>query len=192
MDLNTLYQGTVTGWTEHVRRVRREQWADPTPCGEWTVRDLVNHVAGEDRWTPYLMSGHTVEDVGDRLAGDLLGEDPVGAATGAAKVAVRTVAELLPGGGTVMLSYGEESMGEYVRQLAADHLVHGWDLAVATGGDRRLDPALVREVADWFADREALYRQGGAIGPRHPGGGEDPQSVLIASFGRDPDWQPPG
>ena len=52
-------------------------------------------------------------------------------------------------------------MDEYVHQLAADHLVHGWDLAVATGGDTRLDPALVAEVAGWYADREDLYRQAG-------------------------------
>ena len=58
------------------------------------------------------------------------------------------------GGGTVHLSYGEEQMAEYVHQLAADHLVHAWDLAVATGGDTRLDPHLVAEVAAWFAERE--------------------------------------
>ena len=76
------------------------------------------------------------------------------------------VAETLPSNGTVHLSYGEEKMDEYVHQLAADHLIHGWDLAVATGGDPRLDPALVHEVAAWFADREDLYRQAGIVGPR--------------------------
>ncbi|MET0168093.1 MAG: maleylpyruvate isomerase N-terminal domain-containing protein, partial [Vicinamibacterales bacterium] len=27
-----------------LRLVRADQWADPTPCSEWSVRDLVNHV----------------------------------------------------------------------------------------------------------------------------------------------------
>ena len=74
------------------------------------------------------------------------------------------VAEVLPGGGTVHLSYGEEQMDEYVHQIAADHLIHAWDLAVATGTDPRLDPHLVGDVAAWFAEREPLYRGAGAIG----------------------------
>ena len=51
-------------------------------------------------------------------------------------------------------------------QLATDHLVHGWDLAVATGGDTRIDPHLVHAVAAWFDDREEIYRGGGAIAAR--------------------------
>src|SRR5919112_438598 len=75
MDLNTLYHRTVEGWADRVNAVRPEQWDDPTPCRAWTVRDLVNHVCGEDRWTPPLVAGRTVDDVGDSLEGDLLGDD---------------------------------------------------------------------------------------------------------------------
>ena len=96
----------------------------------------------------------------------------------------------LPAHGTVHLSYGEESMDEYVLQLCADHLVHAWDLAAATGGDTRLDPELVAEVAAWFTDREELYRSGGAVGP-HPEAGPDPQAQLLAGFGRDGAWAAP-
>jgi hypothetical protein len=81
-------------------------------------------------------------------------------------------------------------MAEYVRQLCADHLVHAWDLAAATGGRTALDPDLVAEVATWFAGREDLYRSGGAIGPRASSDG-DPQSELLASFGRSAAWTPP-
>lgn len=189
MDLNTLYHRTVESWADRVNEVPGDQWDGPTPCREWTVRELVNHVAGEDLWTNPLMRGGTIEEVGDRFDGDLLGDDPIGTSLAAARDAIRTVADALPAGGTVHLSYGEESMEEYVHQLAADHLVHGWDLAVATGGDNRLDPALVHEVATWFADREEMYRAGGVIGPRAAGTG-DPQGDFLAAFGRDPRWGP--
>jgi hypothetical protein len=56
-------------------------------------------------------------------------------------------------------------MRENVRQLCADHLIHGWDLAAA-GGDTSMDPELVAEVGAWFVQREGLYRGSGAIGPR--------------------------
>lgn len=187
MDLNTLYHRTVECWAARVNAVTDEQWEDPTPCAAWTVRDLVNHVVGEDRWTLPLMEGQTVEDVGSRLSGDLLGADPISSALEAAKEAVSVVAERLPRSGTVHLSYGEEKVEEYVRQLAADHLVHSWDLAVATGGDDRLDPHLVAEVADWFVAREDVYRSSGAIGPRVASTGEA-QPDLLAAFGRRAHW----
>jgi uncharacterized protein (TIGR03086 family) len=187
MDLNTLYRRTVEGWADRVNAVGDDQWQLPTPCTEWNVRELVNHVVGEDLWTGPLMRGSTIEEVGDRFDGDLLGDDPLRRALAAATEATGAVAELLPTGGTVHLSYGEEQMEEYVHQIAVDHLIHGWDLAAATGGDTGLDPELVQAVATWFADREDLYRQAGAIGPRaqSPGG---PQGDLLAGFGRDPGW----
>jgi uncharacterized protein (TIGR03086 family) len=189
MDLGTMYARTVGWWTEQLRQVDASQWGRPTACADWTVRDLVNHVAGEDLWTVPLLQGSTIEEVGDRFDGDLLGDDAVATASAAADAAVATVAERLPRGGTVQLSYGEEQLEEYLRQLAADHLVHGWDLAVAIGAPARMDPELVADVATWFADREELYRKVGAVGLR-PGSFDDPQDDLLAGFGRDPGWQP--
>jgi uncharacterized protein (TIGR03086 family) len=188
-DLGEIYRASMQWWAGRVAAVSDDQWDLPTPCTEWSVRDLVNHVVGEDRWTSPLMRGQTIEQVGDRFEGDLLGDDPRAAGAEAAGEAVDTVAETLPGHGSVHLSYGTESMDEYVRQLVADHVVHGWDLAVATGADHELDPRLVGEVAAWFDDREELYRSGGAIAARLPLRG-DPQADLLARFGRDAGWSP--
>jgi uncharacterized protein (TIGR03086 family) len=143
----------------------------------------VNHVVGEELWTRPLADGATIAEVGDRFDGDLLGADPVQVAQGAAKEAVAAVDERLPQGVTVHLSFGDTPIEEYVWQLSADHLIHGWDLATATGQDATLDPELVSEVSAWFADREELYRAAGAIGPRLPSNG-DPASDLLAAFGR--------
>lgn len=190
MDLHTLYSRSVATWTDRVAAVGPDQWDAATPCTGWSVRDLTNHVTGEDLWTEPLMRGATVEEVGDRFDGDLLGDRPAETARTAAAHAVGVVAETLPEHGVVHLSYGEEKMDEYVHQLAADHLVHAWDLAVAIGGDTRLDPDLVEAVAVWFADKEESYRAAGAVGPRASAYG-DPQSELLAGFGRDAHWAMP-
>ncbi len=83
----------------------------------------------------------------------------------------------------MQLSFGVVPIQEYVHQLSADHLVHSWDLAVATHQDMSLDLELVRQVSEWFAGREEMYREAGAVGPAAPGG-DDPQSALLAAFGR--------
>jgi uncharacterized protein (TIGR03086 family) len=190
MDMETLYRRTVESWADRVRAVGPDDWDAATPCTEWDVRALVNHVVGEDLWTEPLMRGATIADVGDRFEGDLLGQDPRETALDAATQATSAVADTLPAHGKVHLSYGDEDADEYVAQLATDHLIHGWDLAAATGGDTRLDPELVTEVAAWFADREEMYRSGGAIGPRTATGG-DAQAELLAAFGRDSRWTSP-
>ena len=81
----------------------------------------------------------------------------------AARAAIASTAKQLPQGGIVHPSFGETPKEEYAMQLAADNLVHGWDLAAATGSDTRMDPHLVHAIVDWFDDREELYRSGGAI-----------------------------
>ena len=72
MDVNTLYQRAVELFADRVSAVRDEQWGDPTPCDEWTVRDLDNHVTNENLWTVPLIKGGTMEEVGDRFDGDVL------------------------------------------------------------------------------------------------------------------------
>jgi uncharacterized protein (TIGR03086 family) len=193
MDVGELHRRTVAEWTRVVAGVDASQWGGVTPCSDWSVRDLVNHVVGEDLWTVPLVRGGTIEEVGDRFDGDVLGDDPVARAEAAASEAIVAVADRLPAGGTVHLSYGEEQLEEYLRQLAADHLVHGWDLAVATGADPALDPELVAQVAGWYGEREQLYRSAGVVAERAASSGDDDQSRLIAAFGRDPGWSaPPG
>ena len=188
MALETTYRRSVEFWKATVQEVS-DDWAAPTPCTDWNVRALVNHVVGEDRWTKPLVDGRTIADVGDAFDGDLLGEDPKPLAMAAADEAITAVAERLPAGGKVHLSYGEEEMEEYISQLVADHLIHGWDLAAATGQQRVLDPELVAAVAAWFRNREEIYRSSGAIAARPESTSSgNPQADLLIAFGRSPDW----
>ena len=188
MALDETYRRSVEFWKGTVESAPGD-WSAPTPCTDLNIRTLVNHVVGEDRWTKPLVDGRTIAEVGDALDGDLLGEDPKSFAMAAADEALTAVAERLPAGGKVHLSYGEESIEEYISQLVADHLIHAWDLAAATGQHRDLDPELVAEVAAWFRNREDIYRSSGAIAARpESASAGNPQADLLIAFGRNPDW----
>jgi uncharacterized protein (TIGR03086 family) len=146
----------------------------------------VNHVVGELLWIPSMLDGKTIADVGDRFEGDILGDDSKATATRARDDALRA-ADTVDLERTVHLSYGDEPAGQYLGEVGADVLIHSWDLARATGGDERLPADLVDEVATWFASVEEMWRGAGVIGPRPDGIGPDadPQTRLLAAFGRD-------
>lgn len=184
LDSRELYRRASAEFSARVHRVG-DRWRAGTPCADWDVRELVRHVVEEERWAPPLLGGATVAEVGDRFAGDQLGADPVGAVDEAADLAVVAVEWDDVPDRTVHLSFGDVPGQEYVMQLAADHLVHAWDLGQALGDDTALDADAVATVREWFVAVEPLYRQAGVIGPRvalHTGAG--PQDELLAMFGR--------
>ena len=187
MALIDLYRDSVQAFAARVATVGPEQWSRPTPCADWDVRALVNHVVSEQRWSVPLFAGSTIAEVGDKFDGDVLGGDPVLSSTEAAEDASAAVSESGAMDRTVHLSFGDTPAVEYVHQLLADHLIHGWDLAAAIGADTTIDPDGLAECATWFDEREDLYRSGGAIGPRvelAPDASDTDR--LVARFGRDP------
>jgi uncharacterized protein (TIGR03086 family) len=187
MTLVALYTRAVDSFVDKVNGVRPDQWTLPTPCADWDVRQLVNHVVSEQLWSAPMFQGATIADVGDRFDGDLLGEDPRATADGAGQTAKQAVLADGAMGTTVHLSFGDTPADEYVTQLLADHIIHGWDLAVAIDADRTIDSDAVAFLTTWFADREQIYRRAGAVGPRFevPVGASD-QDRLVGAFGRDP------
>lgn len=188
MDISKLHRTAVENFAQKVQQVPDDQWDRPTPCTEWDVRALVNHVVGEELWVKPLVDGKTIEEVGTAFDGDVLGDDPRARAAAAAAEASDSFDQGVRDGVTVHLSFGDTPADEYAMQLTADHLIHGWDLAAGAGMDRTMDPELVSVVANWFASQEEMWRAGGAIGPRAELTG-DPQSDLLAAFGRNANWE---
>lgn len=164
MSLVDLHRRAVEGFDRNVQAVRDDQWSEPTPCSNWSVRDLVNHIVNEDRWTPELLAKKTIEDVGNRFDGDLLGDDPKGSWENASKEALNAVQAEGALEGVVNVSWGQIPATEYVGQLFLDHLVHGWDLASAIGADTKLDPELVEACYAEAKEQEELIRASGAFG----------------------------
>lgn len=190
-DIDDLYRRAVAAFGDLVHRVGPDRWGDPTPCADWDVRALVNHLVGEDRWAEALFGGRTIAEVGDAFAGDLLGDDPLAAWDRAASGALAATPRREDLDRSVGLERGPTPARTYLMELANDHVIHAWDLAAAIGADRRLDPALVAPARAWFATVEDVYRRWGAIGPRPPIPTDaDEQTVLLAMSGRRADWRP--
>jgi uncharacterized protein (TIGR03086 family) len=186
MDTREIYRRSSAAFAARVHAVDG-RWDAPTPLPGWDVRELVHHLVLEERWAPPLFAGETIDDVGGRFDGDLLGADPVDAFDTAAAGALAAVAAEGALDRTVHLSFGDHPGREYAMQLAADHLVHAVDLARALGVDDGLDPEVVDVVLAWFPSTEPLYRELGVIGPRvetEPWAG--PQAELLGRFGREP------
>jgi uncharacterized protein (TIGR03086 family) len=185
MDVPAMFGRAVAEFDARVRVIGGHQWRAATPDEDWSVRDLVNHVVGEDLWAPLLLAGSTIAEVGDRFDGDVLGAEPQAAWAAASAAAVRAVGQDGAMDTIVHLSFGDFPGREYTLQLLADHLIHAWDLARAIGADERLDAALVESCAGWFDAVEDAYRSAGAIAARPPVPGDaDAQTVLLARFGR--------
>ncbi len=117
MDIPAMFCGAVAEFDARVRQIGDHQWQAATPDEDWSVRDLVNHVAGEDLWAPPLLAGSTIAEVGVRFDGDVLAADPKAAWTAASTGAVRAVEEQGAMDRIVHLSFGDFPGREYTLQL---------------------------------------------------------------------------
>lgn len=161
-----------------------DHWDTPTPCEGWSVRDLVNHLTAEQLWVPELLAGRTIADVGDKFDGDVLGENPVASWRQAISVAVAAFADESAPERTVELSAGPRAAREYLEELVTDLAIHGWDLAIALHVDETIDPPTVdRLLIEWTA-RSAELRHPLFGEPRPSTSSDDPQTALLALFGR--------
>jgi uncharacterized protein (TIGR03086 family) len=171
-----------------VNDVPDDRWAAPTPCSEWDVRALVNHLTNESLWVPETLAGKTMAEVGDRFDGDLLGDDPKGAWAAASAPAVAMV--LSPGAMEIIcdLSMGPTPGEEYTRQLTVDLIVHGWDLARGAGLDEHIDPDLVSAALSYIEPWKPMLASmpDYFATPIEPAPDADPQTVLLNTLGRRP------
>ncbi len=168
--------------TAHAARVlegvRHDQPSAPTPCIEWSVQDLVDHMVGS---TEYLLAS-----LAGREPAPPTGIDTADYRTGVAQV-LEGLAE--PGvlERTCPSPLGFEwTVGQAVAGTFMDNLVHTWDLATATDQDATLDPDLVAAcTAMFFPTMPEMGRAGGLIGPAVEVPADAPAQVaFLAALGR--------
>ena len=176
MDIIDRYERAADGFTARLDSVGDDQWASPTPCTDWDVRRLVDHVIDVQRAIPEGL-GMAVNDVPDPKATWKAVRD--GAMTVLRQPGV--LEQTMPGRSGEMPV--EMSLGIRVGDL----LVHTWDLARATGGDEQLDADTAAIVLERIKPNDELLRSSGTFGPKlDPPPDADAAVELLCFTGRRP------
>jgi uncharacterized protein (TIGR03086 family) len=171
-----------------VAGVRSDQWENPTPCTDWNVRELVDHVVIGDRLFTTILRGEEPPppSARDPKSNDVLGDDPAGVQREGARELIAALSR--PG---VLDQMFQIPMGS-VPGVAAAHMrsteaiVHGWDLAQATGQAPRFPDDIVQRVLEFTRAKLAdVPPDRSPFGPAQPAPADAPPIVeVVALLGR--------
>lgn len=154
MDPIAMFEQAATDAAATARSVTTPQRAQPTPCTEWDVDALLDHMAGGP---VYLLAA--------------LGVDPSAAPAWPDPAAITACVTALREPGALerrcMSPAGFEwSVAEAAAGTAMDQFVHTWDLRTALGEDAPLDDALAEAIVAMFLPHMPdMGRQAGFVGP---------------------------
>lgn len=192
MDKNTVYPHLTECAAEAARIARgvsADQLSAPTPCKEWDVRGLVNHLV--------LYSSHGLEHraLRKQLPEELTGRDFTTDADWAERYAAqldRAVAAWSDPAvweGAVDLGSAAMPAPAIASLITKELAVHGWDLARATGQDHRISDAAAALILSVVDEHAELYRQyDGFADPVPLPDGVPAFDRALADSGRDPRW----
>ena len=138
-----IYTKALYGFDHVVRSMPSPAWSNPSPCEGWSARDVLGHVIAVQSYVESLARGvePTLNPYG--MPGDLAGDDPTRAWSGARESVLDAIDA--PGvlDATVQTFRAEETVDEFLAWNVVDTLAHTWDLARAGGVDDHLDGDLI-------------------------------------------------
>jgi uncharacterized protein (TIGR03086 family) len=179
-EISDRYARLAAAFADKVAAVPDDAWSNPTPCEEWEVRDIVRHVVD----TQGMFLGFVSREMGDLPSVD---EDPEGAVRAATGRIHDDLEDADRSAETFEGMMGTQRFDEAVdRFLSADLIVHGWDLAKATGQDTDIgdeDIAALRRMAEGFPSEAIRGPQ--AFGPElEVADDASEQEKMLAYLGR--------
>ena len=178
-EISDRYRRLSDQFAARIAAVSGDQWDNPSPCAEWTARDVVKHVVDSQAMFLGLV---------DRKLGPVpdVAEDPAGAWDAARAVIQSDLDDPARAGTEFDGMSGRQTFEQAIdRLIYLDLVVHGWDLARATGQDERIeaeDAQRVLSIAKTFGD---ALRGPGVCGPaiEVPADADD-QTRTLAYLGR--------
>jgi len=160
-DLRPLHQRATQRFVEYVAAIQPHQWVLPTPCSEWDVRQLVDHVVRWNTFVPDLLAGKSLAEMDAPLERDVLLNSPVQAARDSARAAVEAFEAPDAMQRVVHHPFGEYPAVHFLYLRLFDNAVHGWDLARAIGLSDEIDPEVASVLyAGALPQREAIRASG--------------------------------
>ena len=174
-DLLDLY-GRASEWTLSKVAGATERLNVPTPCDEWDVRTLMNHMLDTQHYFMGTGQGKEVA-LPSPAPPALLGADPVADFEQARDEMLRIYAE----GGVI------EKTGPSLGIAFSDQLLHGWDLATATEQDATMPAGLPEAAFEMLHGRLTDEQRKGAFKPEIAVSPDaSAQAKLLAYTGRNP------
>jgi uncharacterized protein (TIGR03086 family) len=174
-DLLDLYR-RAGEWASGTVNAAATQLDSPTPCDDWDVRTLLNHVVDTQR---YFVDSARGKDASPPAPNppDVIGQDPSAAFERARSETESTFGE--PG----VIDKTGPSLGI----AFSDLLLHTWDLAKATGQDATMPDGLAEAAYGLVHGKFTDEQRKGVFKPEVKVGADaSPQDRLLAYTGRDP------
>ncbi|GGP95946.1 TIGR03086 family metal-binding protein [Streptomyces roseolilacinus] len=182
----------VDGFLPVVRALPDERLTDPTPCSEYDVRRLLDHLFQVVVQFQLLA---VKKDADFSAEPEAVTERADWRDAFAAETSALVEAWAAPGaeeGTAGGMGLPASVVGHMV---LGDLVVHAWDLARATGQDYTPAPAVVDDLLVVFGELAPAGRKMGVFGEEHPlpagGAGASAWERLLALTGRDPAWTRP-
>lgn len=147
-----------------VAGIRPEDFDEPTPCTEWDVRALLNHLIGGFEAVAVAAG----DGVANSASTDFTATDHVAAYQRAAAKAVKALSAPDAMERTFPMPWGETPGAALLGLMIADTVVHGWDLAKGTGQEAEVDPELAGAVygmTSSMMEPQGKYPRGDSFGP---------------------------
>jgi len=163
--------------------VSKEQLDDGTPCAQWKIRDLINHIVGGQYFFEAGVLGAAPGGETDFAEGDFVAAFDEGARRCVAAFSADGAMEKM-----LTLPFGQMPGSAFIGLATTDTFTHGWDLATATGQDTDLAPELAAQllVGAQQAIRPELRSEDGAVFgfEQTPPAGASNADKLAAFLGR--------
>lgn len=182
---------SLTATEQLLSAVEESQWSSSTPCSDWSVRQLVNHVVGGNRVFAEILSGQEMPPMSELRANqgrDVLGDDPLAAYRDSAAALVAAFRR--PGVLDELITVPIGTVpGHAALQLRiVESLVHGWDLAAATGQELSVPDEVVEQALVFSRARLGDLPPGRSpFAPAQPAPDDAPAiERLVALLGRSP------